>query len=361
MKENILTYLVCPKKIKTKICCNELVLDEVFNFSKSNTKEVREGYLKCKSCNSRFPVFFGIPVLISNLPGYLQLAKKYGQINRNLVADSLLLAKQAKPKAKKELFGQTKKQYASQVRALLENNYIINHYDNFLALAKPDEPLDGFLRKYQHNSPHLVLEEFLKSYLNTKDSLALDVGCNIGGFLISLSQNARLVFGLDNSFEHLFFASCLLKRFPKRINYYQVLLEADIKKKRPLDVKTVDNLTLIAGEGDNLPFRNSSLSIVSSCNLIDIIDNPIGLLREKIRVLKKKGLLLSSDPYQFLGENKKKLKVKKGQTPWQRIKEILRPKIKILEERDNTPWVTRGYQRNYSIYYNHSFCGRKLG
>lgn len=125
-------------------------------------------------------------------------------------------------------------------------------------------------------------------------------------------------------------------------------------------MNTVDNLTLIAGEGDNLPFRNSSLSIVSSCNLIDVIDNPMGLLKEKIRVLKKRGLVLSSDPYQFLGENRKKLKVKKSQTPWQRIQEILRPKIKILEERDNIPWITRGYQRSYSVYYNHSFCGRKI-
>ncbi|MFQ5868037.1 MAG: class I SAM-dependent methyltransferase, partial [bacterium] len=312
-------------------------------------------------------IFFGIPVLISNLSEYLrdnfyiilELSKRYGQVNRNLVADSLLLAKKAKPKDKKELFEQTKKQYAERVKALFENNYIISHYDNFSALAKPDEPLYDFLNEYQDKTPHLVLEEFLKSYWNSKDSLALEIGCNVGGFLITLSQHARFLFGLDNSFEHLFFTSCLLKRLPVKINQYKVVVEADIKKRRHLNVKTVDNLTLIAGRGDNLPFRDFSLSIISSCNLIDVIDNPAGLLGEKIRILKKKGLLLSSDPYQFLGENKKKLKVKKGQTPWQRIQEILTPRIKILEERDYIPWITRGYQRHYTIYYNHSFCGRK--
>ena len=368
MNENILKYLACPKKIKAKTCHNELVLDEVFSYFKSSTKEIKEGYLKCKACRSRFPIFFGIPVLISDMPKYLrdnfyiilELSKRYGQINRNLAADSLLLAKQAKPKDKKELFGQTKRQYARRVKAIFENNYIINHYDSFLALARTDEPMYDFLKRFQDKSPHLVLEEFLKSYSNTKDSLALEVGCSIGGFLLSLAQHSTFVFGLDNSFEQLFFTSCLLKHLPLRINQYKVVIEADIKKKRSLNVNTVENLALIAGEGDVLPFRDFSVSVVSSCNLLDIIDNPQGLLKEKIRVLKKRGLLLSSDPYQFLSGNKKKLKVKKGQTPWKRIQEILRPRIKILEERDYVPWITRGYQRQYTVYYNHSFCGRKV-
>ena len=367
MKENILTYLACPKKAKT--CRNDLVLDEVFSYFKSSTKEVKEGYLKCRACGSRFPIFFGIPVLTSNLSKWLrnnfyivlELSKRHGQINRNLLADSLLLAKKARPKDKKELFDQTKKQYAERARAIFENSYIINHYDNLLALAKPDEPLYDFLKRYQDKTPHLVLKEFLSTYSNTKESLALEIGCGVGGFLKYLSQHARFVFGLDNSFEHLFFASCILKRLPVKINQYKVVVEADIKRRRPLNVGTVENLTLIAGRGDNLPFRDSSLCIVSSCNLIDVIDNPAGLLKEKIKVLKKKGLLLSSDPYQFLGENKKKVKIKKGRTPWQEIQGILRPKIKILEERDNIPWITRGYQRNYTVYYNHSFCGMKVG
>lgn len=368
MKKNILKHLACPKKIKNKTCLGELVLDEVFNFFKSSDKEIKEGYLKCKDCGCRFPVFFGIPILTSDVPKFLkdnfyiilELSKKYGPIDKGLVAESLLLVKQAKSKNKKEIFELTKRQYAARARAIFENDYIINHYDNFLDLAKPDEPLYDFLKKYQNENPHLVLEEFLNTHSSSKDSLALEIGCNVGGFLSSLSQKAKIVFGLDSSFGHLFFASCLLKRLPKSINQYKVTVEPDIKKRRSLNVDLIDNLSLVAGRGDNLPFRDSSLSIVSSCNMIDIIDNPAGLLKEKIRALKKKGLLLSSDPYQFFGENKKRLKAKKGQAPWQRIQEILRPKIKILEERDYIPWITRRYQRHYTIYYNHNFCGRKV-
>ena len=368
MRKNILTYLICPKRIKAKACNNKLILGEVFSFFKSNSQEIREGYLKCKACNSRFPIFFGIPVLISNLSEYLRdnfyiilkLSEQYGRMDKRLLADSLLLAKQAKPKDRKELFDHTKAQYLHRIKAIFENNYIINHYDHLLKLAKPDEPLYDFLKRYQDKTPHLVLEEFLNSYSNSKAPSALEIGCNIGGFLVSLSQKARSVFGLDNSFEHLFFASCLLKHLPVKIEQYRIVIEADIKRSRNLNLKTVDNLTLIAAEGDNLPFKNSSLSIISSCNLVDVIDNPRGLLKEKIRVLKKNGLVLSSDPYQFINENKKKLGIKKGQTPWQKIQQIIKPKIKILEERDYIPWITYGYQRNYTVYYNHSFCGKKV-
>lgn len=369
MKQDILKYLACPKKAKSKACRSSLVLDEVFSFFPRDTGEVREGYLKCKGCGSRFPVFFGIPVLTSDLSKYLrdnfciilELSKRYGGINKNLIADSLLLAKQAGPKERREVFAKPRRQYARRVKVLFENNYIASHYDNFLALARPEEPLYDFLKRFQNKSPHRVLMEFL-ARMDTRDnhSLALEIGCGVGGFLKELSENAGFVFGLDISFEHLFFTSCLLKHLPVRIGQYRVIIEAGIKKRRSLDFKALDNLALIAGEGDNLPFKDSSLSIAASCNLIDVIDNPLGLVKEKIRVLKKKGLFLSSDPYQFLGENKKRLKIKKGQSPWQRLQEILRPKIKILEESDYIPWITRGYQRHYNIYYNHSFCGRKV-
>jgi len=368
MKENILDYLACPNRIGSKTCHNKLTVAEVFSYFKSRPAEIREGYLKCKACSRRFPIFFGIPVLINNLPEYLrdnlyiilELSKRYGGIDKGLIVDSLSLAEQARPKDKKELFSHNRGQYLRRIKAIFENNYIINHFDNFLSLAKPGEPLYDFLRKYRNKTPHLILEEFLNSHSNSKVQLALEIGCNVGGFLLNLSQKARFIFGLDNSFEHLFFASCLLKHLPIKIKQYNIIIEAGIKKRRCLNIEVIANLTLIAAEGDNLPFRDSSLSIVSSCNLIDVIDNPRGLLQEKMRVLKKSGLILSSDPYQFLNENKKKLGIKRGQTPWQRIQQILEPEIKILAERDYIPWITYGYRRNYTVYYNHCFCGMKV-
>lgn len=365
MKEDVSAILVCPKKRGADTCRGRLFLEEVFSYSKG---EVKEGYLRCKACSSHFPIFFGIPVIVSDVPKYLrenfciilELSRRYGEINKNLIVDSLALVKRTMPRGRKELFSQPRREYARRVRNIIEDDYILSHYESPFSLAVPEEPLYSFLARYSHITPHIILEKFLKSYSNSGGGIAAEVGCGAGGFLKGLAHHSRIVFGIDNSFEKLFLASSILKHMPVRISQYRVIMEASIRKKREIDVGPVTNLELIVGMGDNLPFRDSSLYITSSCNLVDVIDNPVGLFMEKIRVLKKGGLLLCSDPYQFLGENRKKLKIKRGQPPWERLREVLRPKVKILEERDYVPWITRRYKRHYSIYYSHSFCGKKV-
>ncbi|MBN3038787.1 MAG: methyltransferase domain-containing protein [Candidatus Omnitrophica bacterium] len=367
MDKNVIKYLACPKKLSKGTCRGELALDEVFSFHKSNTDEIEQGYIKCRRCGASFPIFFAIPVLISDLGEYLksnlsiilELSRKYGRLDKDLIADSLLSIKRAKRQNQEALFTRPKNEYKNRINTVFESHYITSHYDDLLSLARRQEPLYDFIDKYRLQTPHLMLKGFLKRYAKNGRSLALEVGCNVGGFLPYLSEYAEHVFGLDNSFGHLFFASCLLKHIPIRIKDYNAIGESGIKKKRPLKKQRLKNLTLIAADGSNLPFRGRSLSIALSCNLIDAIDNPKNMLKEKMRVLKKGGLLLSSDPYQFLGEHKRRLNLEKGQSPWQNIKKILKPKVKIIEARDNTPWITRSYKRSYSIYYNHSFCARK--
>ena len=57
MKESIVSYLVCPNKIKGKACRKGLVLKEVFRHFKSAPEEIKEGFLECRVCGSRFPIF----------------------------------------------------------------------------------------------------------------------------------------------------------------------------------------------------------------------------------------------------------------------------------------------------------------
>jgi len=263
-------------------------------------------------------------------------------------------------KNKKTSFGLTKKQCINIIKSTLNDGYIIKSYGNLLNLIKADHLLYNFLNKYKDISPDRVLEEFMKSYLDANNGLVLEVGCGFGGFLNKLSQKAKFVFGLDVSFLHLFYASCILKRLPVPIKKHGIRIVGDITKKRSIKVEPVDNLALIVGLGDNLPLKDSTLSIASSCNTLDIINNPIGLLKEKIRVLKNKGLLLCSDPHGFSSESWKNLRVKENQSVWERVQEILNPSVKILEERDNIPWVLYYHDRVNTIHRNHCFCGIKI-
>ncbi|MCH6570802.1 MAG: hypothetical protein IH794_11910, partial [Acidobacteria bacterium] len=98
---------------------------------------------------------------------------------------------------------------------------------------------------------------------------------------------------------------------------------------------------------------------VSSCNVVDIVAQPMKLVDEKVRVLKKGGLLLLSDPYEFHGARFKRLKTRSRQSPLRVIKQRMENQIRIVQEEDHIPWITQNYNRSYMIYYNHCLAGIK--
>ncbi len=111
--------------------------------------------------------------------------------------------------------------------------------------------------------------------------------------------------------------------------------------------------------GTNLPFKASSVDTVSSCNVVDIVPEPMKLMDEKVRVLKKGGLLLLSDPYEFYGVLFKRLETRSRKSPLRIIKQRMANQIRIVQEEDDVPWVTQKYNRSYMIYYNHCLAGIK--
>ncbi len=111
--------------------------------------------------------------------------------------------------------------------------------------------------------------------------------------------------------------------------------------------------------GDNLPFKASSVDTVSSCNVVDIVQQPMKLVDEKVRVLKKGGLLLLSDPSEFCGVMFKRLKTQSQKSPLSIIKQRMASQIRIVQDEDDVPWISQEYNRSYMIYYNHCLAGIK--
>jgi len=83
------------------------------------------------------------------------------------------------------------------------------------------------------------------------------------------------------------------------------------------------------------------------------------LVDEKLRVLKKRGLLLLSDPYEFHGARFNRLKTQSRKSPLKIIKQRIASQIRIVQEEDDVPWITQKYNRSYMIYYNHCLAGIK--
>jgi SAM-dependent methyltransferase len=237
--------------------------------------------------------------------------------------------------------------------------YLCNHYDDLGSFAKPSDPLYEVLKAYSARNPHAVLEGFAARHGNGGQGLALDIGCHVGGFTALQAQRSSFVYGLDVSFENLLLASQILKGRPKGMDRYRLYQEGKRYHWRGLNAPRCQNVEFVVATGENLPFKSTAVDTVSSCNVVDIVQEPMKLVDEKLRVLTSGGLLLLSDPYEFNGVTFKRLKTGSRKSPLEVIKERLASQIRIVQEDDHVPWITQNYNRNHTIYYNHCLAGVK--
>jgi len=369
MKQEVLRWLVCPGRVGARRCHGTLKVEQAISDWDEDPQESLEAILRCVSCKRTFPVVCGIPILMDELPQYLRRnyyfivgsCRAQGSLSDEMQAALLNYVLLDLKTGDEELFP-TARRYTreSQLGFLTAiGPYLCNHYDDLGSLVKPSDPLYEFVKAYSTRNPHAVLEGFAARYSNGGQGLALDIGCHVGGFTALQAQRSRFVFGLDVSFENLLLASQILKGRPKRLDRYRLYQEGMRYQWRKLHAPRCQNVEFVVATGDNLPFQASSVETVSSCNVVDIVPQPLKLVDEKIRVLKKRGLLLLSDPYEFYGVSFKRLKTRSRKSPLRVIKQRIASQIEIVQEEDDVPWITRKYNRSYMIYYNHSLAGIK--
>jgi len=371
MKQEALRWLVCPRKEGARPCHGTLQVEQAMSDWDEDPGESLEAILRCDGCKRTYPVVCGIPILMDELPQYLR-RNYYFMVGCCRAQDSLSDEMQAAllnyvlldlKTGEEELFP-TSRRYTRRTQLgflTAIGPYLCNHYDDLSSLVKPSDPLYKFLTAYSTRNPHAVLEGFAAQYSNGGRGLALDIGCHVGGFTALQAQRSRFVFGVDVSFENLLLASQILKGRPKGLDRYRLYQEGKRYQWRKLHAPRCQNVEFVVATGDNLPFKASSVDSVSSCNVVDIVEQPMKLVDEKVRVLKKGGLLLLSDPYEFHGARFNRLKTQSRKSPLKIIKQRITNQIRIVQEDDHVPWVTQNYNRSYEIYYNHCLAGIKGG
>jgi len=371
MKQEALKWLVCPRKEEARPCHGTLQIEQAMSDWDEDPRESLEAILRCGCCKRTYPVVCGIPILMDELPQYLRRnyyfmvgsCRAVGSLSDEMQAALLNYVLMDLKTGEEELFP-TARRYTRETQLGFLTGigpYLCNHYDDLGSLVKPSDPLYEFLKAYSTRNPHAVLEGFAARYSNGGQGLALDIGCHVGGFTALQSQRSRFVFGLDVSFEALLLASQILKGRPKKLDRYRLYQEGTRYHWRKLHAPRCQNVEFVVATGDNLPFQASSVDTVSSCNVVDIVAEPIKLMDEKVRVLKKGGLLLLSDPYEFHGARFKRLKTQSRKSPLRVIKQRITNQIRIVQEDDHVPWVNQNYNRSYEIYYNHCLAGIKGG
>jgi SAM-dependent methyltransferase/uncharacterized protein YbaR (Trm112 family) len=369
MKQEALRWLVCPGRVGARRCHGTLQVEQEMSNWDKDSQESLEAILRCDRCKRTFPVVCGIPILMDELPKYLRrnyyflvgCCREQGSLSDEMKTALLNYVLLELKTGKEEIFP-TARSYTreAQLDFLTEiGPYLCNHYDDLGSVVKPSNPLYDFLRAYSTRNPHAVLEGFAAHHSNGGQGLALDIGCHVGGFTALQAQRSRFVFGLDVSFESLLLASQILKGRPKRLDRYRLYQEGTRYHWRNLHAPRCQNVEFVVATGDNLPFKASSVDTVSSCNVVDIVPKPMELVDEKLRVLKKGGLLLLSDPYEFYGVMFKRLETRSRKSPLRLIKQRMASQIRIVQEEDDVPWITHKYNRSYMIYYNHCLAGIK--
>jgi SAM-dependent methyltransferase len=346
-----------------------LQIEQAMSDWDKDPQENLEAILRCDGCNRTYPVVCGIPILMDKLPQYLRRnyylivghCRALGGLSDEMQAALLNYVLLDLKTGEEELFPISRK-YTRETRLGFLTGigpYLCNHYDDLGSFAKPSDPLYEVLKAYSARNPHAVLEGFAARYSNGGRGLALDIGCHVGGFTALQAQRSSFVYGLDVSFENLLLASQILKGRPKGMDRYRLYQEGKRYHWRGLNAPRCQNVEFVVATGENLPFKSTAVDTVSSCNVVDIVQEPLKLVDEKLRVLTSGGLLLLSDPYEFNGVTFKRLKTGSRKSPLEVIKQRMAGQIRIVQEDDHVPWITQNYNRNHTIYYNHCLAGVK--
>jgi ubiquinone/menaquinone biosynthesis C-methylase UbiE len=137
-----------------------------------------------------------------------------------------------------------------------------NYYDN--AIQK------NVLQKFWHNKRFIQAKKYLKAI---KARQILDIGCNSGTF-------TRQIYNV----------------FPKSKIY-----GIDISRKAILYAKRkYKDMSFSVARAEKLPFKNKSFDLVTCFEVLEHVDEPEKIIKEILRVLRKKGNLIIIVPTENL-------------------------------------------------------------
>ncbi|QLH03367.1 methyltransferase type 11 [Nitrosopumilus cobalaminigenes] len=230
MLESSLEFLRCVR------CCSKL---ELIVFK--SEREILEGMLECKKCNSKYPIIEKIPIMWDNFSKYLSLRKKLG----------------------------------GQIYGLIENSTLKQFCKISLSNVKKIDDdrtdLEERWSKIYQNSKSSKFYSHMKKSIDfvKKSNLVLEYGCSIGIMTSFLAQSHDMVFGIDRSFTALRIAKKLYK----------------------------NNLDYVVADFLSPVFGKSKFDLVLALNVLELVE-PLKLLNYISKQIDT-GHFIITDPYDF--------------------------------------------------------------
>ncbi len=351
--------LTCVTVAEGRACGSSLSLIEP-RFDPAQTSEIVEGWLVCPECGAKYPIVCGLAIMVTGLGGYFQ--RNYSLIAQIALENDLHLSPAMRT-------------YLLEMGAHLEragrgeddprslSGYLAAQYDRYfspLERLPQNHPLAVLLKSYQERDAYHVIENYLFEHLKQGQRF-LDVGCHVGRITRYAAGRGARAYGIDIAFAAAFVARRALCGWPAPLTEYEYFHDMWMRETRPLNLPPFEQGDVVIASGMELPFPADFFDAVACINVLDIVPNPIVLLKELRNSLKAGGIVALSTPYhtnaanaarQWLGD---KRKMSTAQAFRWRIGHL----YEVLAEEDDIPWILGQHDRHLQIYLNHCILGRK--
>jgi len=276
-----------------------LYLDEDF-IEIRQKDETKEGVIRCRKCNSKYPIICGVLILVPQIQNYL--ATRLSEI--------VTVAMTSGDGISDQMVGWLMHQGYDLIDTGYQSGewsneggmgrYISAHYDNLDIIVAEQLGVDHPIAQFLASQVRPTLYDRLESLALQDKSpgmQALDIGANVGGMVLRLSRQYKFVWGVDYGFRQVLTARRILLNYPTSLSTYRLYNEGLQYQERSISINKCSNVEIVVSAGEQLPFKQVYFDLVNCANVVDLVSNPNSLVAESLRVLKNSCYLLITDPY----------------------------------------------------------------
>ncbi|MBI4230885.1 MAG: class I SAM-dependent methyltransferase [Planctomycetes bacterium] len=329
--------------------------------------EILEALLACTGCGTRYPVLLGVPVLVEPLGPYLrthyyqmeEAQQAHGEFDartRRFLTERML---DTMERPHGDLFKRPGITHVDRDPQYISAG-IEFHYRPPPTEAYPPGSVAAHLTGIP-DSPQGEAMAYLARSGRPAGGRALEVGCHVGGFVHDLARRSSFVYGVDLCFRTALVARQIAKGVPCPKGTYSAYEVSDVSVERPFRADTRRNADFLVASGARLPFGDGFFSTVACFHVSEVADDGLALLDDMARVLQPGGLQVLASIDGFRDFARMQGGNGAGPSPHGALKDRLQRTCRLLEEKDNIPWIRRNSRRSFMVHMSHCLWGEKRG
>jgi SAM-dependent methyltransferase/uncharacterized protein YbaR (Trm112 family) len=362
MRISSLPLLACPQSVRGRRCGGPLSVLESLpcETARDDQGELLEAVLACTACRTEYPIVCGVLLLLDNLDEYL-LIRGAGILEAT--AD-LPVSESIRQRLRGSAPGQRRPPAPADNRAdhqrLSIESYVCAHYDRLPDLERTPHPLQALLDMQRAGDMWAAIDRHLEPL---RFEAALDVGCNVGGMVRRLARRSERVLGIDMAFPTVLIARRILLHQPTPLTTYTNSIECLVGEPVEIAQEPVGgDVDVLVASGLEAPLRGD-FDVVSALNVIDVVTEPLALLRQMAKWVRPGGRLLLTSPYCWSmgpATPEKWLGGRDGQRSADVIRRLVREQGLTIEwDEDDLPWIMRTFSRWFHVNLVHALLARR--